>query len=619
MCGIVGLLRFRGPIEKSEISEAVTRLAHRGPDGDGLLAAENVVIGHRRLSIIDPEMGKQPMSNDDGSIWITFNGEIYNFRELRQTLESDNHVFRTHSDTEVIIHAYEKWGDNCVNHLRGMFAFAIVDFARRRVFLARDQFGIKPLFYFWNHECFVFGSEIQALKAFPDIPLDIDLQALDQYLWLQYIPAPRSIFRQIRKLPPAHRMSITFDGTLDGPHEYWDIQFRPGSQRSEEDWLAELEHVISESVKAHLVSDVPFGAFLSGGVDSSAVVTYMAQLLDRPIKTFSIGFRASEFDESRYASLVAERWGTEHHTEILEPDALGVLPELVRHSGEPFGDSSIIPMFYVSKLAREHVPMVLSGDGSDELFAGYQSYLEWMGHLYPQSRLPSWKRRLYPLASRILPRRYPPISPRRDHVDNWLSLVNYMSRDLRAGLWREEFKHVLSCPLDVFETMYSRTSHCSDIQKVQYMDLKTYLPYDILSKVDIASMANSLEVRTPFVDKRVVEFAATIPASLNMALGSDGRWQGKLLLKKMLEKYYPKAFLYRRKQGFSIPLETWFFNESGIKGDVKERLFSQNSGLRTYFDTKGIQALIDNRFVGPLWLLLVLDEWMDQSRRDRCH
>lgn len=617
MCGIVGILRFRGPIERSEISEAVNRLAHRGPDGDGLLAAENVVIGHRRLSIIDPEMGKQPMSNDDGSIWITFNGEIYNFRELRQTLESDNHVFRTHSDTEVILHAYDEWGDDCVNHLRGMFAFAIVDFARRRVFLARDQFGIKPLFYFGNHECFIFGSEIQALKAFPDVPLDIDLQALDQYLWLQYIPAPRSIFRQIRKLPPAHRMSITFDGTLDEPSEYWDVQFRPVSQRSEKDWLAELEHVISESVKAHLVSDVPFGAFLSGGVDSSAVVTYMAQLLDRPIKTFSIGFRASEFDESCYASLVAKRWGTEHYTEILEPDALGVLPELVHHSGEPFGDSSIIPMFYISKLAREYVPMVLSGDGSDELFAGYQSYLDWMGHLYPYSRLPVWKQRLYPLASHVFPRRYPPISRGREHVDNWLSLVNYMSHDLRAGLWREEFKQVLSYPLDVFKTMYARTSHCSDIQKVQYMDVKTYLPYDILSKVDIASMANSLEVRTPFVDKKVVEFAATIPSSLNMALGADRRWQGKLLLKKLLEKYYPKTFLYRRKQGFSIPLEKWFFNESEIRSEVKERLFSQHSCLRTYFDMKGIQTLIDKRFVGPLWLLLVLDEWMEQFNREK--
>lgn len=613
MCGIVGLLRYRRPVEKSDIFEAVNRLTHRGPDGDGLMAAGNVVIGHRRLSIIDPELGKQPMSNEDGTIWITFNGEIYNFRELKRNLESEGHTFRTHSDTEVIVHAYERWGDDCVNHFRGMFAFAIVDFSKRRIFLARDHFGIKPLFYFSDHTCFAFGSEIRALKAIPDVHLDIDLQALDQYLWLQYIPAPRSIYQQIRKLPPAHRMSITFDGKRGEPEKYWDVEFRPVSPTSEKDWLAELEHVVSESVKAHLVSDVPFGAFLSGGVDSSAVVTYMAQLLDRPVKTFSIGSRVPEFDESGYAALVAKRWGTEHHTEIIEPDALGVLPQLVLHSGEPFGDSSIIPTFYVSKLARKQVSMVLSGDGGDELFAGYQSYLDWMGHMHPHSHLPSWKRALYPLASRILPHRYPPTSRRGEYVGDWLGFVNYMSRDLRAGLWREEFKYLLSYPLDVFEKMYSRTTGWSAIQRVQYMDLKTYLPYDILSKVDIASMTNSLEVRTPLVDRRVVEFAATIPASLNMARMPDGRWQGKLLLKKLLEKYYPKDFLYRSKRGFSIPLEKWFFNESGIKDEVKGRLFAQNSCLRNYFDMKGIQSLIDKRFVGPLWLLLVFDEWMGQA------
>lgn len=614
MCGILGIARFDGRVERAEIDLALSHLAHRGPDGEGMLIRDGIGIGHRRLSIIDPELGKQPMSTDDSRVSITFNGEIYNFPELRAELESRGHRFNTHSDTEVILHAYEEWGEECVRRFRGMFAFAIVDERQRRIFLARDHFGIKPLYYFHNDRCFAFASEIRALRALSDEPFDMDLQALDQYLWLQYIPAPRSIYKQVKKLLPAHRMSVSFDGEVSGPEPYWDIEFKPGATRSQTDWLAELDHVISGSVKAHLVSDVPFGAFLSGGIDSSAVVAYMAQHLDRPVRTFSIGSANPDYDETTYARFVSECWGTRHHAEIIEPDALGMLPDLVRHSGEPFGDSSIIPTFYVSKLARQHVPMVLSGDGGDELFAGYQSYHGWMQHMEPEGRRPPWKKALLPVARRLMPWRYRDIDARGRTVSDWLGFVNYLSPDMRSGLWRDEFQQLAAMPLDTFEEAYARTAGWPAINRAQYMDLKTYLPYDILTKVDIASMTNSLEVRTPLVDVHVAEFAASMPPGLNIRRSPDGTWQGKLSLKKLMEKYYPEDFVHRSKKGFAIPLDAWLYDGPALKASVRERLFEGD--LSAWFNPGTIQALADQRMVGPLWLLLVLQEWLDQAKQD---
>jgi asparagine synthase (glutamine-hydrolysing) len=571
---------------------------------------DSVGLGHRRLSIIDLATGAQPMTNEDGNVWITYNGELYNYQELRKELIAKGHGFRSVSDTETIIHAYEEWGDACVERFRGMFAFGIADYRKRRVFLARDQLGIKPLYYLVQAGHFAFASELQALRCIPGQPFTIDTKALDEYLWLQYIPAPRTIFREVQKLPPAHRMAITFDGRVTGPEEYWRVEWRPDRKRREEEWVEALDDVLRDSVRAHLVADVPFGAFLSGGVDSSAVVAYMAQIMDRPVKTFSIGFEEAEYSELPFAKQASERWGTEHHVEIVKPDALDVLPRLVSHYGEPFGDSSAIPTFYVSQMARKHVPMVLSGDGGDESFAGYDSYRYWMRG-FDHDGAARWKNLLRPIGHALNPDRYPLRCPT---LDAWLSFINYMPTDLRQQLWRPEYRPVLPPVLETFKKEFKRVRKYQLCSKVQYMDLKTYLPFDILTKVDVASMMHGLEVRTPLVDVRVVEFASTIPQNLLIRKNGAGEWEGKLLLKKVMQKYYPSEFLHRKKMGFAVPVRKWFSSGGALRPMVQERLTGQNSVLNEFFNLEIRQAIVANGVSHQMWLLLFLDEWLRQNR-----
>ena len=610
MCGIAGIVRWdREKPQEPEIQTMTRALSHRGPDGEGFFIRDGVAMGHRRLSIIDLETGSQPLSNEDATVWITFNGEIYNYRKLRHVLQQKGHQFSTHSDTEVIVHAYEEWDEQCVERLRGMFAFGIADFRKQRLFLARDHLGIKPLYYVHTPRCFAFASEIQSLRCIPDVALDLDMQGIDQYLWLQYIPAPTTAFKQIRKIPPAHRMSLTFDGNLFEPKRYWHIEFRPDYNRNENEWLEALDNVLRDSVRAHLVSDVPFGAFLSGGVDSSAVVGYMAQILNRPIKTFTIGFEEKDFNELPYAQITAERWETDHHVEIVKPDALEILPKLVKHYGEPFGDSSALPMYYVCKMGRQHVPMVLSGDGGDESFAGYDSYRAWM-HWHTSNRMPRWKKIIYPIARFIWPDRYP---SQGAVLQNWLQFISPMPVSMRHPLWREEYRSVLSFPLEVFEKEFERTRGYGLINKVQYMDLNTYLPFDILAKVDVASMMHGLEVRTPLVDVRVVEFAATIPEYFNMARNGNGEWEGKLLLKKALERYYPADFVCRPKKGFGVPLQKWFSCDGPLRETVQDRLLGRKSTLHNFFEPAMIKQLVKSVTIYPLWILLFLEEWLRQN------
>lgn len=611
MCGIAGVVRTDGASVAPEVLEAMTQaMAHRGPDGWGTGIWGAVGLGHRRLAIIDLEGGRQPISNEDEQVWITFNGEIYNYRELREVLLARGHRFRTNSDTEVIVHAYEEWGERCVERFRGMFAFAVADLKNRRLFLARDHLGIKPLFYYQGPDCVAFASELQALLCLPEVPWKIDLEALDQYLTLQYIPAPNTAFRQIRKLPAAHRLTIPFDGGSAGPEEYWRLEFRPEQGRGEDEWVEALDGVMRDSVRSHLVADVPFGAFLSGGVDSSGVVAYMAGILNAPVRTFSIGFEEQEFDELRYAKAVAEQWGTEHHAEIVKPNALEILPALVRHYGEPFGDNSALPTFYLSKVARSSVPMVLSGDGGDESFAGYWSYGAWMEFLSGIG-VPGWKRALRYAAQVIQPERFP---SRRPTLGNWLRLIQAMDARRRQALWRPEFRGLCAQPLSLFEQEFQRAAGYSPCHQAQYMDLKTYLPYDILAKVDVASMMHGLEVRTPMVDVRVVEFAATIPESLNLQPAGNRQWAGKRLFKKLLRKYYPSDFLDRRKQGFAIPMARWFGSDGAWSGLVRERLMESGGPLHDYFQPEAMRELIDANASVSLWLLLVLDEWLRQNR-----
>lgn len=612
MCGIAGIVRFDRPVSKNEIESMTASLAHRGPDGEGIWVGRNAALGHRRLSIIDLETGRQPMCNEDETVWITYNGEIYNYRQLREQLSARGRKFRTHSDTEVIIHAYEEWGDDCVTHFRGMFAFGIVDTKKQRVFLARDHMGIKPLVYYEGRNCFAFSSEIQALRKVEGAVLEMDLQAVDQYLTLQYIPAPRSIYHQVKKLPPAHRMSISLDGRQSEPEPYWSVGFRPNRSKNESDWLEELDAVLHDSVKSHLVADVPFGAFLSGGVDSGAIVAYMAQILGAPVKTFSIGFAEDEYNELKYAEMMAKRWGTEHHFEIVKPDALGILPSLVSHYGEPFGDSSAIPTYYVSKLARKHVPMVLTGDGGDELFGGYHSYLSWMTYLEndPGRHRPLWKKMGRKIAQRLFPQRYPPIPFHGESLDNWLSMISYMPGSLRHNLWRKDYQSITKHPLEAFEKEYDRTQSLSKLNRVQYMDLKTYLPFDILTKVDIASMVHGLETRTPFVDINVIEFALSIPEQFNMKKNTKGEWEGKLLLKKAMKKYYPAELVDRKKMGFGVPLQEWFEPKGSLAPLLREKLLGQQSKVMELFEPSVVEGLLEKNASGQIWLILFLEEWL---------
>jgi len=609
MCGITGLLSFYSSVEESIIHLMNEELTHRGPDGEGLWLQDNVAIGHRRLAIIDLETGQQPLCNEDRTVWITFNGEIYNFLELRDQLEGYGHRFKTRSDTEVIVHAYEQWGDDCVQKFRGMFAFGIVDLNQRRIFLARDQFGIKPLYYLITKDCFAFASEIQALRKLP-VTLDIDLQAIDQYLWLQYIPAPKTIYKQIKKLPPAHYISITFDGKLSLAQEYWQLRFNPDSRRTESEWLAELDYIIRDSVQKHLVSDVAFGAFLSGGIDSSAIVAYMSQLLEQPVKTFSIGFAEAEFNELHYAKISAQRWQTDHYTEIVYPESLDtLLPKLVKHYGEPFGDSSAIPTYYVCRMAREHVTMVLSGDGGDEIFAGYNTYRYWLAWLNKEET-PLWKRYIYPLAQKLKPGRFP---PRYANLEGWFHVITQIPKDVRFQLWKDEYHNIVHQPIDSFWQLQRIIADYSWSQKAQYIDLKTYMPGSILCKVDIASMMNSLEVRTPFIDVNVMEFAATIPESLNIAKNDQGKWEGKLLLKKLLSRYYSQEFLHRPKMGFSTPIEEWFKPSGSYRKALEARFLDKSSRLSQYFESQALRRLLSQKRAQPLWLLLFLDEWLLQN------
>jgi len=616
MCGIAGVVDFRKRVDRRVLEEMAERLAHRGPDGDGIWLDGGIGLAHRRLSIIDPDLGRQPMGTSDGLVQISYNGEIYNFREIRRQLEGMGHRFHTNSDTEVVLEAYRCWGTGCVQHFRGMFAFGVVDLEHNRLFLARDHLGIKPLYYFQAPGLLAFASELQALTVLPDFDDKIDLQALDEYLLLDCIPPPGSIYRSVRKLPPGHSMVIPLDreGVL-GPERYWKPGFFPEHGRSREEWLEELDTVLRESVRVHLVSDVPFGAFLSGGLDSTAVVGYMAEVLKQPVRCFTIGFEEEEYNEVPWAREAAERWGVEHKIRILKPDALGILPDLVRHYGEPFADSSAIPTYYLSRLAAASVPMVLSGDGGDELFAGYLTYQGWMRWITWEGR-PAWRRMLYPLARRLRPGRY---LPRRASAPAWLRFVGKIDHSERRNLWRPELLPRKREVPEAFEEVFRDTEDLDPLHAVQLADMRTYLPNDILTKVDVASMMNSLEVRTPLVDVKVAEFAGRIPPVFNFRSRKDGRggFEGKLLLKELLRRSFPEDFVHRRKQGFGVPVSNWFRKGEKATREVRQRLEAADSPLRDFFQLAGISERIRLPGANALWQLLFLDEWLRQQKTNR--
>jgi asparagine synthase (glutamine-hydrolysing) len=625
MCGIAGFLRLDGSAADARDATAMAdRLRHRGPDGGGNYTSGPVALGHRRLAIIDPLGGEQPVSNEDGTFWITYNGELYNFPELRRELEAKGHTFRTHCDTEAVVHAYEEWGERCLERLRGMFAFAVWDAKKRELFVARDRFGIKPLCYYIDRGVFAFASELQAFDALPDYEPTLELQAIDLYLQFQYIPAPYTIFREVRKLPPAHWLRVSANGRVEGPQRYWNLEFHADESLSEEEWVERLDAALRESVKAHLVSDVPFGAFLSGGVDSSTVVAYMSEILREPVKTFSIGYDEGEYDETSYARQVARQFGTDHHEEIVKPDSMSVLPQLVRHLGEPMADSSAIPTYYVSQLAARHVKMVLSGDGGDELFAGYTSYPYL---LWSQRKPAAFAKRLrHAVGGAVRRAGLRPALASPDDV--WYGNTSYFNETMRERLWRPEFRSLMPQTRQWFDAQFRLAPVDDLVARFQYLDVNSYLTYDILPKVDIASMCHSLEVRVPLIDHVFTDLITRIPAQLKVKSPAAGALRddvpldaltGKYLLKKNGERFFSHEFLNRKKRGFDVPIKDWIAESA--RDETRDRLLSSPL-LHELFAGAAVDEMLRSHGRGAdhgwrLWALLVLDEWLTQNRAGR--
>lgn len=595
MCGICGIFALNGqpPVNGQVIRRMTSTLQHRGPDDEGIYLAPGIGLGHRRLSIIDINGGHQPICNEDGSVWVLLNGEIYNHAELRQELVRRGHRFSANSDTESIVHLYEELGEGCFARLRGMFAIAIWDKKQRRLFLARDRMGEKPLFYGHAGPYFIFGSELKALLAFSKLPRDIDGQALSDYFSLGYVPAPKTIYRAARKVRPAHYLVISESG-VERETCYWKLSFQAVEHRSEQQWCERILAGLEEATRIQMMSDVPLGAFLSGGVDSSAVVAMMCRAT-AAVTTCSIAFSEKKFDESQFARSIGEKFNSRHVERTVRPKALEVLETLAWHYDEPFADSSAVPTYYLSKAARETVTVALGGDGGDENFAGYERYrfdvLEnhlraWvparlrrqlfgqLGQIYPPlAHLPRVFRAKYRLQSLAL-----------DPLAGYFNSMSLFRPEEKAQLLSHDFRDSLNGydSISVMAEHYADAGTDDPLSRIQYVDMKTYLPDDILVKVDRASMAVGLEVRAPLLDHKFVEMVATIPSSLKMVRG-----EGKYIFKRALEAVLPQRTLYRRKHGFGVPIAQW------LREDLHEFAFE------TLFGTD--DGLLNRSYVLKLW------------------
>jgi asparagine synthase (glutamine-hydrolysing) len=626
MCGIAGIARIEGPAPSlDELQSMVESLVHRGPDAEGLYVGGDVAMGMRRLAIIDVDSGAQPIRNEDGTIWTVFNGEIYNHRALRESLEKRGHAFYTASDTETIVHLYEEFGPRCVERLRGMFALAIWDTRRRRLILARDRVGIKPLYYTLVRGRLLFASEIKALLALPEVPREIDGGALAHLLGFLTTPSDRAILSGIRKLEPG---TLLVAGPSHAPHveRYWSLRLEPDYSKPVTYFEDGLRAHLDESVRLHLESDVPVGAFLSGGVDSSSIVATMSRFATDRIKTFSIGFKESTHDESAYARLVAERFGTEHHERIVQPrDVFSILEDLVWHLDEPFADSSAIPTYIVCRLAAEHVKVVLSGDGGDEAFAGYDRYLVEQRERRC-AKLPRWFRRALAIAGAHMPDGMRGRNLLRhvslDDTERYLDAGTLFRRAEQLAMLTPTFSELTlaSDPwADAAAILEARDGHW--LTALQRLDFERYLPLDILTKVDRMSMAHSLEARVPLLDHRLLEFAATIPPEFLL----DGD-QTKIVLKRALHGTLPDAILTRPKQGFAVPLGTWF--RGPLRGWVRDILLSQRARERGVFDPAYVKRLLERHDHGReldlhVWTLVVFELWcrsfLDARSRPSAH
>jgi asparagine synthase (glutamine-hydrolysing) len=611
MCGIAGIVSLEGqPVFEQELRNMCSAIIHRGPDDEGFYFGAGVGLGMRRLSIIDLDSGRQPVSNEDKSVWVVFNGEIYNFKQLRQEMEGRGHVFSTHSDTETIVHLYEEFGKHCVDHLRGMFAFALWDERLKQLLVARDRLGIKPLYYAEVGGRLLFASELKSILQLQGVGRDINWSAVSHLFSFLSTTPTEAIIDGVRKLEPGHVL-IASPGRTPVIERYWDLNFEPDYGKEEDYFVERVRGLIEESVRLHMVSDVPLGAFLSGGIDSSSIVATAARLNPEPLKTFSIGFSEPDYNELEHARLVATMNGTDHHELTLGPDALDRMEDLAWHLDEPFGDSSAIPTYLVSKLASESVKVVLSGDGGDELFAGYDKYIVEQRER-SRTPLPAPARSVLGAIGRKLPngmrgrnflRHASLVGPER-----YLDSITLFPRDEMKKLFRPEvFELLAPCEPWRAKAAYMESGGRNWLSNLQGLDVKNYLPLDILTKVDRMSMAHSIETRVPLLDHKLVEFAATIPPELNLRGGTT-----KYVLKRAMRGILPERIINRPKQGFAVPLGYWFRGKLGPY--VRDLLLGESAGRRGFFNGPYIERLVAQHEKGrnldlQLWTLISFELW----------
>lgn len=623
MCGIAGIVRADdAPVDRPLLVRMTDAIRHRGPDDDGFYLDAGVGLGMRRLAIIDLKTGQQPIHNRDRTKWLVFNGEIYNYRELRDKLEKLGHTFYTNSDTEAVIAAYDQYGTDCPKHLRGMFAFAIWDERDKSLFLARDRVGKKPLLYARTSGQLIFASEFSALVLHPDISRDVDYEAVHYYLSFMGVPAPRTAYRAIRKLEPGHWLLWRNDEIRT--ERYWQLDFSRKISVSKDEAGERLIELLRESVRIRLMSEVPLGAFLSGGIDSSAVVALMAEESSAPVKTFSIGFDEQDFSELHHARRVAEHVGAEHHEFVVRPDAMEILPTLVEHYGEPFADSSAIPSYYVSRETRKYVTVALNGDGGDECFAGYERYAA-MNLAASYAAVPEILREgVIGNVARALPAFQSRANPLRkiqrftavaamSPVERYLRWITVFDDAAKRELYSDRLRHLTANfrSASIIEPWFAKANGAGIVDATLLTDTMTYLPNDLLVKMDIASMSVSLEARSPFLDHHLMEFAASLPEKLKLR-----RLKTKVLLKRVLKDIVPEKNLSRRKMGFGVPIGHWF--RGVMQPFLRETLLSERALSRGLFRPEKVRELIDQHvnfkvnYEHQLWTLLMLELWFER-------
>jgi len=621
MCGICGVIDYRtsGKIDEGLLKKMSSKMRHRGPDDDGLYISKDyphVGLAHRRLSIIDlSSAGHQPISNENKTLWMVFNGEIYNYIDLRNDLKEKGHRFASSSDSEVIVHLYEEYEEDCLQHLRGMFAFALWDTKKKRLFIARDRIGKKPLVYSHKNGIFTFASEFSALLESNFIDKKTRMQSIGSYLTFGYVPAPFTIYEEVFKLLPGHYLLLKDDKL--SVEKYWDLDYSKKNIISFQDAQSEVIRLLKEAVKLRLYSDVPIGAFLSGGIDSSIVVALMSELNNGRVKTFSIGFDSKNYNELEFARKVADRFNTEHHEFIVRPNATEILPLLIEHYGEPYADSSCIPTYYVSQETKRYVTVALNGDGGDETFAGYERYFA----MNLTEKFPFWLRSSLNYVSRLLPdavnsrnafsklKRFI-TAVQLPAKKRYLKWVGICSEDLTSRILSENLKHKINrqIDIDIEKNFLSHNDSMDLVDSLLKTDVSTYLPNDLLVKVDITSMANSLECRSPFLDHKLMEFVAGLPSEFKLK-GS----QKKYILKETFKGLIPDENIYRKKMGFGVPIGTWFRKE--LKGLLTESLLSKRFLDRGYFDREVVKELVKSHLESKhdysfqLWALLMLELW----------